>query len=410
MRKVTGAGSPVRALTVSSAAHHYYLCGIEFTTTDADVTTTLLDVGTAENGVNNLPSYIIFDRCYVHAYSSTRALRRGIALGGTYCAVINSNISDCKEVGADSQAIGVWNTPGPLLIENCYLEAAGENFMSGGTTGPNAVIPSDMTMRKCHLKKPLSWLGSAWSVKNLFELKIGDRVLVEQCAMENAWVAGQNTAVNIKVNGDSGSWATTGNLTFRYNKVFNVDNAVKFIGAEEGPVAEPLHKVSFRHNLMVVTGLNGGACWIFQFFGGSSGHSILHNTGVITIPIDGRTAYLESDSQPDIIDDITIKDNLTHRQWRGAGTSEGTPTFDASFVTYTMTNNAVIEGAGSYPSGNFLPANTGAVGFVNFAGGDYSLTPGGTYAAGGASDATDGTDLGADVAAVESYAAAAIAG
>ena len=58
----------------------------------------------------------------------------------------------------DTQAIGGWNGPGPYLIENNYLEAAGENVMFGGAdpTIPN-LVPSDITLRLNHLIKPRSW-------------------------------------------------------------------------------------------------------------------------------------------------------------------------------------------------------------------------------------------------------------
>ena len=42
--------------------------------------------------------------------------------------------SDIKAVGQDSQAIAGWNGPGPFIIDNNYLEGAGENilrYMSG---------------------------------------------------------------------------------------------------------------------------------------------------------------------------------------------------------------------------------------------------------------------------------------
>ena len=37
-----------------------------------------------------------------------------------------------NDVGFDSQAINGWTGPGPLLIENNYLEGAGENVIFGG--------------------------------------------------------------------------------------------------------------------------------------------------------------------------------------------------------------------------------------------------------------------------------------
>ena len=49
-------------------------------------------------------------------------------------AVIDSYVSDFKEIGADNQALWAYNSPGPLKITNNYLEAAGENVLFGGQT------------------------------------------------------------------------------------------------------------------------------------------------------------------------------------------------------------------------------------------------------------------------------------
>ena len=42
-----------------------------------------------------------------------------------------------------------WNGPGPFLIENNYLEAAGENVMFGGSDPSIAnLVPSNITIRR----------------------------------------------------------------------------------------------------------------------------------------------------------------------------------------------------------------------------------------------------------------------
>ena len=69
---------------------------------------------------------------------------------------------------------------------------------------------------------------------------------------------------------------------------------------------------------------------------------------------------------------------------------------DALQVTLAA-NNAVITGVkNDYPSGNFFPADTAAVQFLNFASGDYHLSSGSPYKNAG----TDGKDVGADIDAI----------
>ena len=92
----------------------------------------------------------------------------------------------------DTQAICGWNGPGPVPIENNYLEAAGENIMFGGTRpGIPNLVPSDITIRRNQLSKPLAWMAQAWTVKNLLEFKNAQNVLVEGNTIENNWAAGQ---------------------------------------------------------------------------------------------------------------------------------------------------------------------------------------------------------------------------
>jgi hypothetical protein len=120
----------------------------------------------------------VFDRVYIHGQSSTNLIRC-VALNSIRTAIINSWIADCHSRGFDSQAIAGWTGPGPFLIENNYLEGAGENVMFGGADPRiQGLVPSDITIRRNHFYKPTSWKG-VWTVKNLFELKCARRLLIE---------------------------------------------------------------------------------------------------------------------------------------------------------------------------------------------------------------------------------------
>src|SRR5438477_7384724 len=114
-------------------------------------------------------------------------------------AVIDSYLSDFKQIGADSQAVAGWNGTGPFKIANSYLEAAGENVMFGGADPAiRDLVPADIEIRQNHLAKPLRWRaghegfdGVDWSVKNLFELENARRVLVEDNLLEYNWPQAQ---------------------------------------------------------------------------------------------------------------------------------------------------------------------------------------------------------------------------
>ena len=153
------------AITTAAAAHHYRFVGIEVTARGAtrstgpysDNNVVYLESEGGQTSPSQVPTDIIFDRCYIHG-TPTGSVRRGIAMNGARMAVVDSYLSDFHEVGADSQAIAGWNGPGPFKIVNNYLEGAGENLMFGGAD-PSIpdLVPSDIEIRRNHLFKPLSW-------------------------------------------------------------------------------------------------------------------------------------------------------------------------------------------------------------------------------------------------------------
>lgn len=120
--------------------------------------------------------------------------KRGIEVN---CGVtiIRPNIRDVwSSALADSQAINVLNTCGPVTVEGPgELVAASENIMVGGDTlkltdCPDKA-PADLTFRNLTLTKPDTWRtdGVRRAVKNLFELKAGVRVRAENLVLAGSW-------------------------------------------------------------------------------------------------------------------------------------------------------------------------------------------------------------------------------
>lgn len=147
------------AMRAGAGAHNWKLRFLEFPAT-------LLGYGeilrfgegsTAQTSLTQVPYDIEIDRVYVHG-DPLYGQKRGIALNGRNITIRNSYISEIKAVGVDSQAIGGWNGPGPFTIENNYLEAAGENFILGGSDPaiPN-LVSENVTVRYNYMSKPMSW-------------------------------------------------------------------------------------------------------------------------------------------------------------------------------------------------------------------------------------------------------------
>jgi hypothetical protein len=395
MPKIVGNAGD-RAIITNPRAHHYRFVGIEIRPAAGKFVTTLVSIGYRETSLADLPHDITFDRCYVHGDPAVGG-RRGIAMDGVSVAVVDSRISDFKEVGADSQALWTYNSPGPLKIVNNYLEAAAENFMSGGADPKIAnLVPSDIEIRRNHFFKPLSWMKSRWSVKNLIEFKNARRILVEGNLFENIWEADQiGSLMNAKsVNQDDKcTWCVTQDLTVRYNKGINLENGFQ-LGGMEG-VAVAMSRVLIEHNVLLITRPNRGHGRIFQITGRPTDMTIRHNTGLILVA-GGATAFSETKPGTDRFD---FRDNLlSSGEYGFAGTAagSGTTVLTKYFPNFTFSNNAIIGGGGRYPAGNFFPRNNAAVGFVDLAGGDYRLRSSSPFH----KAATDKTDLGADFAAI----------
>jgi hypothetical protein len=118
---------------------------------------TLGDGSRAQTSLAEVPHDLVLDRVYVHG-DPLHGQKRGIALNSGQTTIRNSYIAEIKGIGQDSLAIGGWNGPGPYLIENNHLEAAGEVLMFGGADPAIAnLVPADIVIRGNTLTRPLGW-------------------------------------------------------------------------------------------------------------------------------------------------------------------------------------------------------------------------------------------------------------
>ena len=400
------------AITSELGAHHYRFVGIEITTAWASTSLTHTNViklgydlfGNATTSVAQLPTDIIFDRCYIHG-TPTGNVRRGIFMNGIRTAVIDSYLADFHEVGADSQAVLVTNSPGPFKIVNNHLEGAGENVMFGGAD-PSIIdlVPSDAEIVGNHVTKPLAWRGSAWTIKNLLELKNARRLLIQGNVFENNWAAAQDGAAIVlkSVNQDGGApWSVTEDVTFVRNIVRHSASGIRISGRGDGFSAGQTARILIRDNLLQdIDGSRwGGYGCPFSLYNDIFALIVDHNTA------DGAGIFLIiADGLPPEVG-FVFRNNIGPRNdygIKGGGTGEGLPTLQAYFPLYVVEGNAIVGGSASYyPPGNFFPSTMDAVGFVDLAAGDYRLAPSSPYK----NSASDGTDIGADIDAVNAATA-----
>src|SRR5688572_2207004 len=273
-------------------AHHYRLVGLEIAPEAGVYVNTIVMLGDREKTADSQPHHIVVERSYIHG-DAKKGSRRGVALNSRHTAVIDSHLSDFKEVGVDSQAIAGWNGAGPFRIENNYLEGAGENVMFGGAdpTVPG-LVPADIQVLRNHMTKPLRWKvghasyeGTEWAVKNLFELKNARRVLVEGNVLEHNWTHAQNGfAILFTVRNQDGRapWSTVEDVTFVNNVVRRVGGGVNVLGRDDNHPSQQTQRIAIRNNLFLDVGGSWGNGRLFQLLDGTSSISIDHNTALQT--------------------------------------------------------------------------------------------------------------------------------
>lgn len=178
-------------------------------------------------GPNAPGARVIIDRCYSHLPADAIAagqgnITRGVQIEHRDVRVCGSIITDAQHAGQDAQAILI-ASQGPGLIENNDLAATGQSIMSGGqgygsgvgdgfiSIYGDAFIPKDWTIRRNTMRKLTRWQGTPtgggaatlglnpayiaparppagwWTVKPLYEIKMGIRFLIEANTMLNGY-------------------------------------------------------------------------------------------------------------------------------------------------------------------------------------------------------------------------------
>lgn len=357
------------------------------------------DGNPTQNLASQVPYNLVLDRSYVHA-PDVVDIRRCVDLQSGASAVIDSYLSGCHSVGSDAQAIASWNGPGPYKIVDNYLEGSGENVMFGGAniTVPNQT-PNDIEVRGNYFYKPLTWkqddpsyAGTPWSIKNLFELKMGHRILVEGNVFEQVWVNAQvGFALLLKTSNDQ-AFPTT-DVTVRHNIVRGAAGAVNIAGIEA-----PISRVAVVDNLFLDIGT---AQWdptnqngrLFQAFNAED-VLLSHNVGFAP----AMFLSLDNPTSPR----LDMRDNIVgHGIYglKGSGITEGTASLTTYAPGWAFVDDVIASGGDPslYPAGTYFAASTSSIGFANFGGSsasDYALTSSSPYKG----KASDGTDIGINAA------------
>jgi hypothetical protein len=424
----------------AAGANHYRLMGLEVTrAAGIGIICALASIAT-RGTANNL----ILDRVWMHGTAQDETARGVLLAGGAYVSVVDSFLTDFHCIAGtgacgDAQAIagGIGNGPmGPYKITNNFLEASGENIQFGG--GAAGTSPTDIQVSRNHIFKPLTWMkgqpgyvggpnGNPFIVKNLFELKNAQRVLLEGNILENSWGGFSQVGFGILLSPKNQSGGLcpicqVTDVTIRYNSVRHVGGGLQIANALADDGGAPLDGQRYSIHDIVVDDINGvkyNGPGEFAQVSVSAGAPLLQN-----VHINHVTAFpshmlfvmggmLANTPMKNFVFTNSIVNAGASPIWSTGGGVANCAYHDVPLITFNtcfsnsvFAPNAIIGASPTYasakwPAGNYFPAFALGVNFVNYnggIGGDYHLQASSLYKNKG----TDGKDLGADIDALNS--------
>ena len=418
-----GSYTHVGAFSARTGAQRYRIMGIDMVQ-DSTRNPNLALVVTGYAHPNALNTgYIILDRVVIRDTNATHQTLRGVygdAQRG-HTALIDSYVAGIKDVGMnnDTQAWLSISNPGPILVQNNFLEASGQNIMLGGGDPVSAtVLPKDVTIRRNTLSKNQAWWGARnYLIKTLLELKLGVRVLIEGNDFLNMPWNGGGYAVLLTARNQDGSapFSEVSDLTIRHNLFQNITNGIFGFGADDagpGHLSKRSKRWQIHNNLFY--GLGGSLCgggaacgtWILIEEGGTS--CIDPGPGSNCELSDLRVAHNTVDDVNEYTFQVVrtnqtgldFRDNLINvNGGRGIlnGGLWGTKFLNVHYgSTWIFTNNSLAAIGGGeetalYPQGtNRYPSSATSFLWTNRTGRNYALQAGSPAK----SAASDGTDQG----------------
>lgn len=367
----------ISALVTVPRASGWHFVGVEIAQGESSAETfAIVQIGTgAERTVADLPGDFVFDRVYIHSHPNG-ATRRCLALNGGSAAVVHSWLAECHHYGFDAQAIVSWGGAGPFVIEDNFLEGSGENVHFGGapTAVPN-VIPSDITIRRNHLYKPLAWRYK-WLVKNSFEMKNAQRVLFEENFVENSWSHGQAGYALMVTASPEAAHSIVADVTIRNNIISNANGGIYILSRWPG-ITQPTRRVVVQNNVFEKVGQDplsaGTKGRLIQLLGDAEDVTFVHNTFVG--PLATNQVMLGGSAGKRLTFERNVLSSGEYGIWGDQNMGgKGMATFTFFFPGASVKNNVFFDGGALWANtSNQAPTPFSYGAFVNQFAGDWRL-------------------------------------
>lgn len=282
--------------------------------------------------------------------------------------------------------------------------------------------------------------GSKWTVKNVLELKHAAEVLIEGNLLEYSWLSGQTgylvlfTVLNNSVGVNGNDSAVLRDIVFRNNHIRHGTAAMQISSrAADSDVSDRTRNVSILNNLWEdISNSWGSSTNVIIFTAGTNSSyydgtstsmgsqnlTIAHNT---IINSGTASAYLfntylggiQFEQEGLIIrDNIIRKGNYGLRSNSPGLSTEGLTSWNLGTDATSVWSKNVVQGAtcSAYPgapSSVYCPDEaTFQAQFENYGTGDFRLKTTSAWH----NDATDGTDIGANIPAIEAFTDIALSG
>lgn len=205
-------------------------------------------VGTQKDAtLLTLAAHTTIDRCVL--LGSLLGQKRGIRVEVPGCTIRGTRIENIWALD-DTQCISGDTGTRDLLIEDCTLEASGENIIFGGSdNASDDLTPRNIQLLRCILRKNPAWLGRKdMSCKNLLELKNCKQFTATGCTLEYSWNSGQvgfAIVLSVRNQNNTAPWSTIEDVLIKDCIVRHCAGGVQILGRDDKNPSGLIKRVTF---------------------------------------------------------------------------------------------------------------------------------------------------------------------